>query len=164
MKTHDFRKSVLLAALMLATGPVAHAQLAKDIMKRAKNATTTRTTMAADRAINKGLDKVFEEGENPTQATNANALQNASEKSAAAVTNGNIYYVNLERGSARAEGTLEAPMKDIQKAIDKAARQICQPRRWVERRLQRTKSGQIYHTHTANRSPTGHYRTRLAHD
>ena len=121
MKTRNFRKSVLLAALMLATGSVAHAQLAKDIMKRAKNATTTRTTMAADRAINKGLDKVFEEGENPGQATNANALQNASEKSAAAVTNGNIYYVNLERGSARAEGTLEAPMKDIQKAIDKAA-------------------------------------------
>ena len=36
-------------------------------------------------------------------------------------TNGNIYYVNIEKGSARGEGTKEAPMKDIQKAIDKAA-------------------------------------------
>ena len=37
-----------------------------------------------------------------------------------ATTNGNIYYVSLEKGSARAEGTQQAPMKDIQKAIDKA--------------------------------------------
>ena len=36
-------------------------------------------------------------------------------------TSGNIYYVSLEKGSARAEGTQQAPMKDIQKAIDKAA-------------------------------------------
>ena len=36
-------------------------------------------------------------------------------------TNGNIYYVNIAKGSARGEGTQESPMKDVQKAIDKAA-------------------------------------------
>ena len=37
------------------------------------------------------------------------------------MTDGNIYYVNIEKGSARGAGTIEAPMKDIQKAIDSAA-------------------------------------------
>ena len=36
-------------------------------------------------------------------------------------TSGNIFYVNIEKGSARGAGTIEAPMKDIQKAIDSAA-------------------------------------------
>ena len=36
-------------------------------------------------------------------------------------TSGNIFYVNIEKGSARGAGTKEAPMKDIQKAIDSAA-------------------------------------------
>ncbi len=120
METKRFRRSVLMATMLLATSIVAEAQIGKSLIDRAKNATTTRTTMAADRAINDGLDKVFE-NDKTKQATNANALQNASEQSAAAVTNGNIYYVNLERGSARAAGTKEAPMKDIQKAIDMAA-------------------------------------------
>ena len=106
--------------MLLATSLVVEAQIGKSLIDRAKNATTTRTTMAADRAINEGLDKVFE-NDKAKQETNANAQQNASEPSAAAVTNGNIYYVSLEKGSARAEGTQQAPMKDIQKAIDKAA-------------------------------------------
>ena len=36
-------------------------------------------------------------------------------------TSGNFFYVNIEKGSARGAGTKEAPMKDIQKAIDSAA-------------------------------------------
>ena len=36
-------------------------------------------------------------------------------------TSGKIFYVNIEKGSARGAGTIEAPMKDIQKAIDSAA-------------------------------------------
>ena len=36
-------------------------------------------------------------------------------------SDGNIYYVSIEKGSARAEGSKDAPMKDIQKAIDQAA-------------------------------------------
>ena len=36
-------------------------------------------------------------------------------------TSGKIFYVNIEKGSARGAGTKEAPMKDIQKAIDSAA-------------------------------------------
>ena len=35
--------------------------------------------------------------------------------------NGKAYYVSIEKGSARGAGTKEAPMKDIQKAIDSAA-------------------------------------------
>ena len=120
METKRFRKCALMVTILLATSLVAEAQIGKSLIDRAKNATTTRTTMAADRAINEGLDKVFE-NDKAKQETNANAQQNASEPSAAAVTNGNIYYVSLEKGSARAEGTQQAPMKDIQKAIDKAA-------------------------------------------
>ena len=120
METKRFRRSVLMTTMLLAASLVAEAQIGKSLIDRAKNATTTRTTMAADRAINEGLDKVFE-NDKAKQETNANAQQNASEPSAAAVTNGNIYYVSLEKGSARAEGTQQAPMKDIQKAIDKAA-------------------------------------------
>ena len=36
-------------------------------------------------------------------------------------TSGKIFYVNIEKGSARGAGTIEAPMKDIQKAIDSAS-------------------------------------------
>ena len=36
-------------------------------------------------------------------------------------TSGNTFYVNIEKGSARGAGTKEAPMKDIQKAIDSAS-------------------------------------------
>lgn len=37
----------------------------------------------------------------------------------------NTFYVNINRGSARGTGTREAPMKDIQKAIDAAADGDC---------------------------------------
>lgn len=91
MKTKRFRISVLLAALFLATGLVAEAQVGK-LMQRAKKVVTEKTNMSAD---------------------------NVSGRTIAA--KGNALYVSKERGSARAEGTKDAPMKDIQKAIDKAA-------------------------------------------
>ena len=91
MKTKRFRISVLLAAIFLATGLVAEAQVGK-LMQRAKKAVTEKTNMSAD---------------------------NVSGRTIAA--KGNALYVSKERGSARAEGTKDAPMKDIQKAVDKAA-------------------------------------------
>ena len=94
MKTTRFRISVLLAALFLATGLVAEAQVS-NLMQRAKKAVTEKTNK-----------------------TNMSA-DNVSGRTIAA--KGNALYVSKERGSARAEGTKDAPMKDIQKAIDKAA-------------------------------------------
>lgn len=94
MKTKRFRISVLLAALFLATGLVAEAQVSK-LMQRAKKAVTENTNK-----------------------TNISA-DNVSGRTIAA--KGNALYVSKERGSARAEGTKDAPMRDIQKAIDKAA-------------------------------------------
>ena len=47
MKTKRFRISVLLAALFLATGLVAEAQVGK-LMQRAKKAVTEKTNMSAD--------------------------------------------------------------------------------------------------------------------
>ena len=91
MKTKRFRISVLLAAIFLATGLVAEAQVGK-LMQRAKKAVTEKTNMSAD---------------------------NVSGRTIAA--KGNALYVSMERGSARAEGTKDAPMRDIQKAVDKAA-------------------------------------------
>ncbi len=91
MKTKRFRISVLLAAIFLATGLVAEAQVGK-LMQRAKKAVTEKTNMSAD---------------------------NVSGRTIAA--KGNALYVSMERGSARAEGTKDAPMRDVQKAIDMAA-------------------------------------------
>ena len=47
MKTKRFRISVLLAAIFLATGLVAEAQVGK-LMQRAKKAVTEKTNMSAD--------------------------------------------------------------------------------------------------------------------
>ena len=81
----------VLLAIFLATGLVAEAQVGK-LMQRAKKAVTEKTNMSAD---------------------------NVSGRTIAA--KGNALYVSMERGSARAEGTKDAPMRDIQKAVDKAA-------------------------------------------
>lgn len=111
MKRHNFRISLLMAFMLLATGVAVEAQLGKNIIQRAKKAAATKTTMATDRTVNKSLDKGFEAVGNTAQST----------RGAVGIGKGNAFYVSLEKGSARAEGTKEAPMKDIQKAIDKAS-------------------------------------------
>ena len=85
-------KSVLMAATLLATCFVAEAQFGKKV-----------------------LDKVVQNASEKQESVSSVANTNAS------VTNGKAYYVSIEKGSARAEGTKDAPMKDIQKAIDSAA-------------------------------------------
>lgn len=59
MKRHNFRISLLMAFMLLATGVAVEAQLGKNIIQRAKKATATKTTMATDRTVNKSLDKVM---------------------------------------------------------------------------------------------------------
>ena len=85
-------KSVLMAATLLATCFVAEAQFGKKV-----------------------LDKVVQNASEKQESVSSVANTNAS------VTNGKAYYVSIEKGSARGAGTKEAPMKDIQKAIDSAA-------------------------------------------
>ena len=102
MKTNDFiRKSLLMAAMLLATGLVAEAQFGKGVLDKVKS--------AAKAESNAGSGK------------SGNAIQSVSGKAAAATATGNALYVSLEKGSARADGSKATPMKDIQKAIDKAA-------------------------------------------
>ena len=101
MKTNDFiRKSLLMAAMLLATGLVAEAQFGKGVLDKVKS--------AAKAESNAGSGK------------SGNAIQSVSGKAAAATATGNALYVSLEKGSARADGSKATPMKDIQKAIDKA--------------------------------------------
>ena len=85
------KRSVLIATIMLATHSVAEAQLGKKII--GKVAQKTNETLASSPAVP--------------------SIRHQSD--------GNIYYVSIEKGSARAEGSKDAPMKDIQKAIDQAA-------------------------------------------
>ena len=81
-----------MAAALLATGFVAEAQLGKNL-----------------------LGKVVQDASEKKESVSAAGRSNVS------VPNGKAYYVNIEKGSARGAGTKEAPMKDIQKAIDSAA-------------------------------------------
>ena len=104
MKTTDFiRRSLLTAAILLVSGFVANAQLGNALSKIMKVSNEKETS-----------EKQVAEKQEATS-------KESTAKESTADFNGNIYYVNLERGSARGEGTKEAPMKDIQKAIDKAA-------------------------------------------
>ena len=104
MKTTDFiRRSLLTAAILLVSGFVANAQLGNALSKIMKVSNEKETS-----------EKQVAEKQEATS-------KESTAKESTADFNGNIYYVNLERGSARSEGTKEAPMKDIQKAIDKAA-------------------------------------------
>ena len=109
MKTTDFiRRSLLTAAILLVSGFVANAQLGNALSKIMKVSNEKETS-----------EKQVAEKQEAT-AKESTAKESTAKESTADF-NGNIYYVNLERGSARGEGTKEAPMKDIQKAIDKAA-------------------------------------------
>jgi hypothetical protein len=115
----------MLAAVIACTFSVsAHAQILNDIARRAKNAVETRTKMAADRAVQKTLDKAEDSVEKGAKSAvrgnkkanpNAPANQNPANKNTA---KGGIYYVS-ESGNNQNDGlTPETPVKNIQKAVD----------------------------------------------
>ena len=113
MRTTFFRRSILMAAILFATGLVAEAQVSKFI-KKAKETVTSKVEKAVDNTVGSVV------GEDAGNISNS-GLNVGGKSALSAVTNGKVYYVSLERGSARAEGTKDAPMRDVQKAIDKAA-------------------------------------------
>ena len=90
MRMKDYRNSVLIAVILFVMGLAAEAQVG-NFLQRAKKTVTEKTNESAGNVASRTLS-----------------------------TRGNAIYVSLEKGSARAEGTKDAPMKDIQKAIDKA--------------------------------------------
>ena len=131
MKT--FSKNILCAMLALAAASAvsvpAQAQLLNDIARRAKNAAETRTKMAADRAVHKTMDKAEDALKKGAKGAvrgkkkgnpNAPGGKFSTRPAAAAGTASSnaIYYVS-ENGSNKNDGlSPEAPVKNIQKAID----------------------------------------------
>ena len=113
MRTTVFRRISLMAAILFATGLVAEAQVGK-FLKKAKETVTSKVEKAVDNTVGSVV------GEDAGNISNS-GLNVDGKPALSAVTNGKVYYVSLERGSARAEGTKDAPMRDVQKAIDKAA-------------------------------------------
>ena len=91
-------RCVLVAATLSVTGLVAEAQFGKNLLNK-----------VVQNASEKQVSAPAEANTNVSTGTNADAF------------NGKAYYVSIEKGSARGAGTKEAPMKDIQKAIDSAA-------------------------------------------
>jgi len=100
MRSKPVVKIVLLAVLWLAGGLVAEAQIG-NLMQRAKKSVSSKTETKVKNLL---------DGEK--------AVQEAGLKTMGEMGGGKSYYVSREKGSARAEGTKESPMKDIQKAID----------------------------------------------
>ena len=109
MRTTVFRRISLMAAILFATGLVAEAQVSKFI-KKAKETVTSKVEKAVDNTVGSVV------GEDAGNISNS-GLNVGGKPALSAVTNGKVYYVSLERGSARAEGTKDAPMRDVQKAI-----------------------------------------------
>ena len=103
MRSKPVVKIVLLAILWLAGGLVAEAQIG-NLMQRAKKSVSSKTETKVKNLL---------DGEK--------AVQEAGLKTMGEMGGGKSYYVSREKGSARAEGTKESPMKDIQKAIDQAS-------------------------------------------
>ena len=103
MRSKPVVKIVLLAVLWLAGGLVAEAQIG-NLMQRAKKSVSSKTETKVKNLL---------DGEK--------AVQEAGLKTIGEMGGGKSYYVSREKGSARAEGTKESPMKDIQKAIDQAS-------------------------------------------
>lgn len=98
-------RTLLVTAIMISTPSIADAQLHNlgGKIRKAKN--------DIERAENK-IDKA-QKGENTPAANKVRAV--------AANTAGKTYYVCAETGSARGDGSLEKPVRDIQRAIDLAA-------------------------------------------
>lgn len=90
-----------LAICIFSVQPVM-AQGLKSLATRAKNKANTEVNKAKSDATVKAMD--------PNTAKNAKASMHS----------GKTYYVCAERGSARGDGSMESPLKDIQKAIDNA--------------------------------------------
>ena len=104
MRTTVFRRISLMAAILFATGLVAEAQVSKFI-KKAKETVTSKVEKAVDNTVGSVV------GEDAGNISNS-GLNVGGKPALSAVTNGKVYYVSLERGSARAEGTKDAPMRD----------------------------------------------------
>lgn len=95
MRSKPVVKIVLLAVLWLAGGLVAEAQIG-NLMQRAKKSVSSKTETKVKNLL---------DGEE--------AVQKAGLKTMGEMGGGKSYYVSREKGSARAEGTKESPMKDI---------------------------------------------------
>ena len=68
------------------------------------------------------MGKVAQTANEKLTSASANASASvAADPGVGLRADGAVYYVSIERGSARAAGSRDAPMKDIQKAIDQAA-------------------------------------------
>ena len=93
-----------MAAILFATGLVAEAQVGK-FLKKAKETVTSKVEEAVDNTVGSVV------GEDAGNTSNS-GLNVGGKSALSAVTNGKVYYVSLERGSARAEGTKDAPMRD----------------------------------------------------
>ncbi len=121
-------KLMLAAALVLAAGPVANAQLLRELQRKAERAAQQRVDQATTRAV----DNAFNGASNAANNAVNNAANNSRQApetatrtvpgNAGSVATGRAdFYVSAENGSNRADGkTPQTALKNLQKAIDLA--------------------------------------------
>lgn len=112
----------LLAAAMLSMPTDSMAQGLRGLVNRATN----KAESEVRRSVNNAVTSHPSSSSSSTSSYNANSATTSFGNSSSArpsgkavPNNGNVFYVS-PNGSSRAAGTKDAPMKDIQKAVDKA--------------------------------------------
>ena len=125
--TKTLRKIGLATIMMFAVLFNADAQVGKKLIDRAKKTAQTKIEMKAQQSINKAIDKSLDKAENAVgKALNSPKTGHSTGSSddfsgeTAKIEASTEIFVNKNRGSARGDGSIEAPLKDIQKAIDNA--------------------------------------------
>lgn len=104
-----------LACAMLIAAPNSNAQFGKALKNAAAKA------LSGEKNENTAASQAAPAASSAAPAAAAGTARQAlSSSKSGGENNGNVYYVSINRGSARGQGTQDSPMKDIQKAIDKA--------------------------------------------
>lgn len=126
MIKNSFLNWILAFALSFSFCTTAEAQLGKNLMNRAKRSVDSRLQRETEKAVQKGIDKSVDAAKKEVTTAVSNASVNKNESKVNSVkptkneADAQAIYVSASNGSNRNDGSMAAPLKDLQKAVNAA--------------------------------------------
>ena len=126
MIKNSFLNWILAFALSFSFCTTAEAQLGKNLMNRAKRSVDSRLQRETEKAVQKGIDKSVDAAKKEVTTAVSKASVNKNESKVNSVkptkneADAQAIYVSSSNGSNRNDGSMAAPLKDLQKAVNAA--------------------------------------------
>lgn len=115
--------TLLSLSLLIAMNPIdSDAQGIKGMARRALQGAVNNAKVQSNKRRADAAHEAWEQRSRGSQTTSQSQMSESSQDAyygRPSVNNGTVFYVS-PNGSGRAAGTIDSPLKDIQKAIDKA--------------------------------------------